>query len=559
MATSVPKPTWRDVSSGLVTGLFSIPEGMAYASIGGFAAPLGLWSGVVPTILGSVFARTVLMVTTLTSAIALTSQSVLASAGLKSGDVGAIATLTVLTGVVMLAMGLLRLGSVMAYVSAAVMTGFTTGIAVQIVAGVVKDATAYSPASSNTVGKLVGAVLHIGEWDLTTTLVAVATVAVWFVVRLVRALRPFATLIALLAVTVVAAAAALQVELVGDIAPIPRSLPPLTLPDLSALPALATGAVAVALVALAQAAGISSAVANPDGSRSDASVDFSAQGAANIVGGFFGALPTGGSMSRTGVATSAGSQTRWAGIFAGLWLMVIVLAVGPLAGLIPMPVIGGLMIVIGGELVVGRLADIRLVLRTSPASSAAMVVTFVATTALPLQQAIFIGASLSILLAAVQGTGAGRLVELVRRGEAAWSLADAPTTLPSHATTVLHYAGIGFFSEVNHLDQEWPDTAGATDAALVISTRGSLAIPSATFLRMLDRKADEMRQQGLALVVCGVPTRLHDLLRRTGSLQRFGEDNVIPETDQLMESVERAWERAEALRAQQREDGAGDV
>ena len=71
------KPKPRDVLAGLVTGLFSIPEGMAYASIGGFNPVVGLYSGVVPGILASVFARTVLMVTTLTSAIALSSRSVL--------------------------------------------------------------------------------------------------------------------------------------------------------------------------------------------------------------------------------------------------------------------------------------------------------------------------------------------------------------------------------------------------------------------------------------------------------------------------------------------------
>ena len=123
------RPTGKDVSSGLVTGLFSIPEGMAYANIGGFNPVVGLYSGVVSTIVGSAFARTVLMVTTLTSAIALSSASVLAGAGLDPHDPGAIATLTLLVGLVMLALGLLRLGSVMQFVSKAVMTGFTTGIA----------------------------------------------------------------------------------------------------------------------------------------------------------------------------------------------------------------------------------------------------------------------------------------------------------------------------------------------------------------------------------------------------------------------------------------------
>ncbi|WP_206301961.1 hypothetical protein [Streptomyces sp. AcE210] len=69
---------------------------MAYASIGGFAAPLRLWSGVVPTVVASAFARTVLMITTLTSAIALSSQSVLTASGLDPHDLGALATLTAL-------------------------------------------------------------------------------------------------------------------------------------------------------------------------------------------------------------------------------------------------------------------------------------------------------------------------------------------------------------------------------------------------------------------------------------------------------------------------------
>ncbi|MBV9579909.1 MAG: SulP family inorganic anion transporter, partial [Chloroflexi bacterium] len=117
-----------DVVAGLVTGLFSIPEGMAYANIAGFNPVLGLYSGMLPTLVGAVFARTVLMAVTLTSAIALSSQSVLQQAGLDPTDPHNVATLTLLVGLVMAAFGLLRLGSLMGFVSNAVMTGFTTGI-----------------------------------------------------------------------------------------------------------------------------------------------------------------------------------------------------------------------------------------------------------------------------------------------------------------------------------------------------------------------------------------------------------------------------------------------
>jgi SulP family sulfate permease len=112
--------------------------------------------------------------------------------------------------------------------------------------------------------------------------------------------------------------------------------------------------------------------------------DFTAQGVGNFAGGLFAALPACGSLSRTGVATSAGAQTRWAGIFAGIWLALLVLIAGSTAEIIPMPVIGGVIFVIGLELVAGRLPDIKLVLRVAPISAIAMLLTFAATTQLPL-------------------------------------------------------------------------------------------------------------------------------------------------------------------------------
>jgi SulP family sulfate permease len=175
------RPNSRDVLSGLVTGLFSIPEGMAYASIGGFNPVVGLYSGVVPGIVASLFTRTVLMVTTLTSAIALSSRSVLKEAGLDPTDLANVAALAVVVGVVMLIFGLLRFGSIMNFVSNAVMTGFSTGIALQIIAGVLGDATGYKPQSGNTIGKFIDSLAHIGLWQPTAVAVAAATVAVWAV------------------------------------------------------------------------------------------------------------------------------------------------------------------------------------------------------------------------------------------------------------------------------------------------------------------------------------------------------------------------------------------
>jgi len=543
-ARRLGRPTPRDVLAGLVTGLFSIPEGMAYASIGGFNPVAGIYAGIVPGIIGSLFARTVLMVTTLTSAIALTSRSVLEDAGLDPADPGNIAALAIVVGVVMLVFGLLKFGSIMSFVSNAVMTGFATGIAVQIIAGVLGDATGYRPVSDNTIGKFIDSLAHIGLWHPAAVAVAGSTVAVWAVFHLVKPVRSFATLLALVLVTAGTAVLGVDVETVGDIASIANALPPLTVPDFAVMPELVMGGVAVALVALAQAAGISAAVPNPDGSRTNMNGDFLAQGAANAVGGMFGALPAGGSLSRTGVATSAGAQTRWAGIFAGLWLAVLVLVAGSAAEIIPMPVIGGLILVIGAELVLGRWPDIRLVLQVAPLSAVAMIITFVATTELPLHTAILIGVITSLVLYCAKAAKAAQLVALAPAdGDDGWRIVPVPGQCASNEVTVLHYAGVGLFAEVARIDEQWPRVEGSTNAVVVLSMRMLPDVPSSVAIKSLRRWAGELTKHDGRLIVAGVTPATTQVLTRGGLGEVLGPDGIVEGTDEVLGALNTAVER----------------
>ncbi|MFE5393589.1 SulP family inorganic anion transporter [Streptomyces sp. NPDC056568] len=544
-----PKPS--DASSGFVTGLFSIPEGMAYASIAGFNPVAGLYAGVVPAIVGSLTSRTVLMVTTLTSAIALTSQSVLSDAGLDAKNAGNIATLTIMAGVVMLLMAVLRLGAVMSFVSNAVMTGFSTGIALQIITGVLKDATGYKPQGHNRLHQLGDWLGHLGQWQLAATLVAAATVAVWALSRLVRRLEAVALLIAMVAASVAVAVLGTDVELVRDIAHIPAALPGFSAPDLSAVPDLLGGAVAVALVGLAQAAGIGPSVPNPDGSRSSVNGDFAAQGLANVAGGLFQSLPSGGSLSRTGVAVSAGARTRWAGIFSGVLLAIIVLLCGSLAEHIPMPVIGGLILVVGGELIWGKRHDIILVLRTSWMSAGAMILTFLATTQLPLQQAIILGAVLSLLLYCAQAARRARLVALTRDPESGdWHTGRPPESLPPGRVTVLYYDGVSFFAEMNRIEAMLPRPDEAHGAVLILVMRGVPDVPSSSVVKVLRRYIHSLNAHGDRLILAGAEPGLVRLLTATGLDRDLGPGGIIPAEGAILAPLKRAVTEGESWIAQ---------
>ncbi|MET7758930.1 SulP family inorganic anion transporter [Streptomyces sp. NPDC005389] len=534
------------MGSGLVTGLFSIPEGMAYAAIAGFNPVAGFYAGVVPAIVGSLTSRTVLMVTTLTSALALTSQSVLSDAGLDPKDAGNVATLTLMAGMVMLLMGVLRLGVVMSFVSHAVMTGFSTGIALQIITGVLKDATGYKPQGHNRLHQLVDWLAHIGAWQLAATLVAAATIAVWALTRLVRRLEPVALLVAMVVASAAVAVLGTDVELVGGIAHIPAALPGFSAPDLSAVPALLGGAVAVALVGLAQAASIGPSVPNPDGSKSSVNGDFAAQGLANLAGGLFQSLPSGGSLSRTGVAVSAGARTRWAGVLSGVLLALIVLVCAPLAEHIPMPVIGGLILVVGGELIWGKRHDILLVLRTSPLSSAAMVLTFLATTQLPLQQAIVIGAVLSLLLYCVQAARRSRLVALTADDTGHWHPGDVPQALPPGEVTVLYYDGVGLFAELPRIETMLPRTDHARNAVLILVMRGVPDVPSSSMAKVLRRHAHDLDRQGGRLILAGAEPGLVHAFEAAGLDRDLGPDGIVPAGGALFDPLDRAMATARA-------------
>ena len=150
---------------------------MAYASLAGVNPVYGLYSGMVTTIVASLTTGTILMISTLTSAIALATASVIDSRPAWTGsDVAALFTITFMVGVTMFVLGLLRLGSLVNYVSNAVMTGFVMGASLLIIIGELGDLTGYEPTGANDLAEVFNWITNISSWDLATTVVGVATI-----------------------------------------------------------------------------------------------------------------------------------------------------------------------------------------------------------------------------------------------------------------------------------------------------------------------------------------------------------------------------------------------
>ncbi|MCV2394727.1 SulP family inorganic anion transporter [Actinotalea sp. M2MS4P-6] len=533
--------------AGFATGLFSIPEGMAYAQLAGVNPLYGLYSGLVATLVAALATGTVLMISTLTSAIALSTGSVLVVAGIANDAMpGALFTVTLLSGVFMLVLGLLKLGSLVSFVSNSVMTGFVAAASLLILIGELGDFSGYDPQGSNKLSQLWDWFAHIGSWDPATTGVALATVALVVAGKAFRPTEKLAPVIALVIMTVAVPLLGLaSVATVGDIASIPNGLPTPDLPDLSSIPVLVLGSVSVALVALVQGAGISTAYPNPDGSKASASRDFVGQGLGNVAGAFFQSMATGGSLSRTGISVSGGSQSRWGGVFSAAWLGLLVLLFGSVAETVPLAVIAGLLFVIAVELVVGRLANARLSAVGSPWSFAAMLLTFGSAMFIPLQWTIFLGAGLSILVFVGGSARAGKVNELVRDG-GYWTERPGRVQLDPAEVTVVGLRDWQFFAEIPRLAEALPRPESASGAVLVLRIRDVDDVRS-TGLRFLDQYCTRLTAEGNTLVLAGVAPLVAEKLARSGLDRKIGEQHIFLAKDGITASLDEAYDHARRI------------
>lgn len=534
--------------SGFATGVFSIPEGMAYAQLAGVSPLYGLYSGLVSTLVASLTTGTVLMISTLTSAIALSTGSVLDVAGVGKDDMpGALFMVTLLTGGVMLVLGLLRLGSVVSFVSNAVMTGFVAGASLLIIIGELGDFSGYDPEGSNRLAEVWNWFAHIGDWDGATTAVALVTIALVLVGKRIPATEKLAPVIVLLFMTVVVSLFDLSsVATVADIASIPRGVPSPDLPAFAQAPDLALGSVSVAIVALVQGAGISTAYPNPSGTTSSASRDFVGQGLGNVGGAFFQSMPTGGSLSRTGISVGGGARSRWGGVFAALWLGVLILLFGSLAETVPLSVIAGLLFVIAGELIVGRVHNARLAWEASWGSTAAMAITFLGAMFIPLQWTIFLGAGLSLVVFIGTSFRMGRVDELVRSDDGYWSERPAPEMLTSGEAMAIGLRDWRFFADIPRLEQNLPQPGDATGAVVIVRMRDVEHIAS-TGLKVLENYRRKLADSDNTLVLAGVEPAVADTLERAGLADRIGRQHMFAASDEITRSLDEAWAHAERL------------
>lgn len=522
-----------DLLAGLTFAVANIPTSMAHAMMATVSPVLGIYTLMVGTPLAAFFTSSVFMNVSTTSALSVAVGSSLINYPGSQKTV-ALATLVLLVGVISLVAGVFKMGNLLRFVPNSVMVGFSNGVAILIILGQISDLTGFDSGYSNKVAKTLDLLLNLDEVNWAALLVGLITIAVILLASRTR-LRKISAILGLGAATVVVAILGLEnVELIADVADLPSRLPQFTVPQLSLIPALLIPALSVSIVGLVQGAAVSQKYPNPDGKFPDASRDFSGQGIANILTGFFQGIPAGGSMSGTSLNISSGAKTRWANVFAGLFVILIVLIFSPLVEKIPMSALAGLVLLAGFQSL--QIPAAVTVYQTGRVAGLMMALTFTLTLIIPLQYAVLVGVAFSIILSVVSASNQVRVVQMIPHEGGFPIEMPAPVELPRDQTTLLMIYGSVFFAAAQTIKASLPIVDATDHAVVILGLRGHSEVGS-TFITTLWRYLDELIAHNSKLMIVGIDQDMYERFRRTAFLEALGEENVFLATPQLGEAM----------------------
>jgi SulP family sulfate permease len=524
-----------DLIAGLVGAIVVLPQGVAFATLAGMPPEYGLYCAMVPTIVAALWGSSWHAVSGPTNAVSLVvfaTVSMIAEPG-SAHYVHLVLTLSFMSGIMMLGMGVLRLGTLVNFISHTVVVGFTAGAAMLIFdAQLGNFFGVYVPRNISFLRSLEAFVAQIPYIRPYVLLIAVATLASGILAR--RYLKQVPYMIAAMLVGSILAFAlnqTLGAEYTGirTLGALPGALPPLSHPDfeLENLRKLLAIAVAVTVLGLTEAVSIGRAIALKSGQRIDGNQEFIGQGLSNIVASFFSGYPATASFNRSGLNYEAGARTPLAAAFSSLFLIVVLIFVAPLMAYLPIASMGAILFLVAWGLI--DFHSIRTVIRASRPETAVLALTFAATLLLELEFAILVGVVLSLVVY-LNRTSRPSMRSLVpnpnhptrKMAELEPGMAECPQL------KILRVEGSIYFGAVSHVGAHF-DTLRELypqQKHLLLLSK-SINFVDIAGAELLAREAERRRAMGGRLYFYGLRQPVADMLEHSGFSTQIGQDNIF--------------------------------
>ncbi len=541
-----------DLTAAIIVTIMLIPQSLAYAMLAGLPPEAGIYASIAPILLYAVFGTSNALAVGPVAVVSLMTAAAIGQVA-EQGSIGyaaAALTLAGLSGAMLLAMGVLRLGFIANFLSHPVIAGFITASGILIATGQIKHILGVKASGQTLPEMVLSLAQNLQEVNPITLALGAGAIAFLFWVRrgmkgallrlgvaegLAGILVKTGPILAVLVTTVLVARLDLGSHGVAIVGAVPQSLPPLTLPDLSPdlIRSLALPALLISVIGFVESISVAQTLAAKKRQRIDPDQELIGLGAANLGAAFTGGYPVTGGFARSVVNFDAGAATPAAGAFTAIGLTIAAVALTPLIHFLPAATLAATIIV-----AVLSLVDFT-ILRTawtySRADFAAVAVTILLTLGMGVEAGVMAGVALSILLHLWRSSrphiaevglvpGTQHFRNILRH-----DVQTDPAILTLRIDESLWFANAAFLE--NHLLRRLADDRAVRHVILMFSAVNEVDLSALESLEALNQR---LRDSGVTLHFSEVKGPVMDRLNRSDLLDHL--------TGQVFLSQWRAWE-----------------
>ncbi|MCQ2531783.1 MAG: SulP family inorganic anion transporter [Saccharofermentans sp.] len=522
------KSFMNDVAAGITVGAVALPLALAFgaASVDAAHAAIGIAGGLITAILAGIISGLLgggsFQISGPTGAMAVVLGTIV------SGTYGiqGMFMATFISGVILLLAGLLRFGKLVQFIPKPVVTGFTSGIALVIAIGQLKNAFGVEANGESTIDKLLDFFSNIVNTHLPTLICTVAVILIMAFYPKKLAKYVPGSLVALIIITIVVAVMKLDVAKIGSI---PRSIINTETLNIRAvdgamLKSIASYSVTIALLGMIESLLCGTCAASMKKEKFDSNVELIAQGVANMAVPFAGGVPSTAAIARTSVAIKSGCQTRLTSVFQSVFLILCMFILAPVIGMVPYAGLAGVLLMTAWKM--NDFATIKSYFKHKLTDAILLFfVTMIATVALDLTYAILIGVGLSMILTI--NTLAKIRVTV-----------EEETLIENHDAAVVYSVGAYFFANGKELKKAIEKAEHKYDT-YILSFRGVVFVDVSAESEFIEA-VNYIKEQGADFCFVGMNKFVNDTLEQIGFQEQIGREHFAANLEEFVKAKNNA-------------------
>ena len=522
----------KDLISGIIVAIIAMPLSIALAIASGVNPEQGLYTAVVAGFFISFLGGSRVQIGGPTAAFVIIIYGIIAQYGMAG-----LTLATLMAGLIMIIMGLLRFGDLIKFIPKTITVGFTMGIAIGIIVGQIKDffglEMGFVPAEFT--GKLVA----FGENFHTLSL---WTFAIGVLALLIQGFWPYVSrkipgsLVAIIVTTIIVSLGHLPVKTIGDLYTIKAGLPTFTLPDISFALIRQMISPAFTIAVLAAIESLLSCVVSDGmiGDRHRSNAELVGQGVGNIMSALFGGIPATGAIARTAANVKNGGRTPIAGMVHAVTLLFILLFLMPYASLIPMSCLAAILIMVGYNMS-GWRTVIR-ILKSAPKSDiAVLLITLILTVFFDLVVAIEFGMILAAFLFLKRMADVATVRQWVDKPDLDEISENTDLKQIPKNAMVYEIFGALFFGAAN----DFLDVVNKEGKNVFIFRMRNVPVMDISGLEALEEALETCNKRDMTLLLSHVNEQPMKVMEKAGFITKIGQENICDNIDKALERAEK--------------------